>query len=286
MDYSLIKEKLKTKLAEKNIEADHPMAKETTFRCGGKAALFVVADSLDELRFTLSVIKAFGAKWMMLGNGSNVLFTDKGYDGIVLKLGKEFSEVVIEGERITAGASVLLSYLSKLAAANSLTGLEFASGIPGSLGGGIFMNAGAEGDIYKYDADELDLDYRHSRFMASGEVIVLAELKLKGGNQEEIYALMDELTKKRKEKQPLSYPSAGSFFKRPEGYFAGALIEQSGLKGFSVGGAEVSYLHAVFIINKGVASASDVLELCKCVQDRVYEKFGVRLEPEVRIVGE
>ena len=303
MDYSLIREKLKTKLAEKNIEADHPMAKETTFRCGGKAALFVVADSLDELRFTLSVIKAFGAKWMMLGNGSNVLFTDKGYDGIVLKLGKEFSEVVIEGERITAGASVLLSYLSKLAAANSLTGLEFASGIPGSLGGGIFMNAGAyggtmkdclvsvtavspEGDIYKYDADELDLDYRHSRFMASGEVIVLAELKLKGGNQEEIYALMDELTKKRKEKQPLSYPSAGSFFKRPEGYFAGALIEQSGLKGFSVGGAEVSSLHAGFIINKGDASASDVLELCKCVQDRVYEKFGVRLEPEVRIVGE
>ena len=303
MDYLEIKEKLINKLAEDRVMEKHSMAKETTFRCGGDAALFVVADTLDELKYTLSVLKAYGAEWMMLGNGSNVLFSDKGYGGAVIKLGKEFSETVIEGNRITAGAAVLLSYVSRLAAANSLTGLEFASGIPGSFGGGVFMNAGAyggtmkdclvsvtavtpEGDIYKYDADELKLSYRHSRFMDSGEIVVQAELELKEGDQEEIYALMDELAAKRKEKQPLSYPSAGSFFKRPEGYYAGALIEQSGLKGYSIGGAQVSALHAGFIINKDHASASDVLALCRYVQDRVYEKFGVRLEPEVRIVGE
>ena len=303
IDYLLIKKKLLDKLSEKNVETDRSMAKDTTFRCGGNAALFAEADTLEELMYTLSVIKAFGAQWMILGNGSNVLFTDKGYDGVVIKLGKEFSEVVIEENRITAGAAVLLSYISKLAAAKSLTGFEFAGGIPGSLGGGVFMNAGAyggsmkdclrsvtavtpDGEIYKYDAEELELDYRYSRFMESGEVIIQAEIELSPGNEEEIKALMEDLTRQRREKQPLSYPSAGSFFKRPKGYFAGALIEQAGLKGFSVGGAGVSELHAGFLINKGGASASDVLALSKYVQDTVYDKFGVHLEPEVRIMGD
>lgn len=303
MDYTLLKEKLQEKLPVENVELTHSMAKETTFRCGGDAALFVIADSLDELRYALSVIRAFGCSWMILGNGSNVLFTDGGYDGAVIKLGKEYSEVVCEGNTFIAGAAVKLSYLSRLAAAKSLSGFEFASGIPGSLGGAVFMNAGAyggtmkdvltsvtavtaEGEIYKYGADELDLGYRHSRFMESGEIVIQAELRFVPGDSKEICAMMDDLTAKRKAKQPLSYPSAGSFFKRPEGYYAGALIEQSGLKGFSVGDAQVSELHAGFIINKGEASASDVIALCKHVQDTVYEKFGVRLEPEVRIVGE
>ena len=303
MNYLLIKEKLITKLDEKNVACSHSMAKETTFRCGGEAALLVIADTLDELRLALSVIRAFGSEWMILGNGSNVLFSDKGYDGVVIKLGKEFTETDIEGDLISAGAAVKISYLSRLAAANGLSGLEFASGIPGSLGGAVFMNAGAyggtmkdclvsvtavtpEGEIYKYDRDELDLDYRHSRFMESGEIIIQAEIQLVPGDKEQILALMDELTAKRKKSQPLNYPSAGSFFKRPEGYFAGALIENAGLKGFSIGGAEVSTLHAGFIINKGNASATDILNLCKHVQDTVYAKDGVMLEPEVRIIGE
>ena len=303
MDYDIIKEKLSEKINKDRLIRDASMAKETTFRCGGNGALFVIVDNLEELRYTLSVIKAFGAKWMILGNGSNVLFTDKGYDGVVIRLGKEFTEIVIEGDVITAGAGAMLSYISKVAAAKSLTGLEFASGIPGSLGGGIYMDAGAyggsmadvltsvtavtpEGDIYKYDKDELELSYRHSRFMDSNEVIIEAKMRLCQGNIDEIHAKMDELTKARKEKQPLSYPSAGSFFKRPEGHFAGALIEQAGLKGYTVGGAQVSELHAGFVINKGGATASDVLSLMKDVQNKVYEMSGVCLEPEVRIIGD
>ena len=303
MDYGLIKEKLASKLAAGNIEENVSMARKTTFHCGGSAKLLVTANSLDELRFTLSVMKDFGAEWMILGNGSNVLFGDGGYDGVVIKLGKEFYDIVIEENRITAGAAVLLSYLSKLAGAAGLSGLEFACGIPGTLGGGIFMNAGAyggfmkdcistvtavtaDGEIYKYDVSELGFAYRHSRFMECGEIIISAELELCFGDADAIQAAMAENNAKRKEKQPVAYPSAGSFFKRPEGYFAGALIEQAGLKGFSVGGAEVSSLHAGFIINKGNASASDVIALCRYVQDTVYKKSGVRLEPEVRIIGE
>ena len=303
MDIKTVKEKLLAKLPEGSVTENAPMAKETTFRCGGNADLLVTVSDLDGLKFTLSVMKAFGMPWMILGNGSNVLFKDSGYRGAVIKLSGEFSEVVLEGTEMTAGPGVLLAYLSKLAAANSLSGLEFACGIPGSLGGGIFMNAGAyggtmadvvksvtavtpEGEIYEYGEDELELSYRHSRFMDSGEVIVRAKLLLKEGNREEIQALMDEKNRARREKQPVSYPSAGSFFKRPEGYYAAALIDQTGLKGLSVGGAEVSELHAGFIINKGGATATDVLALMEKVQSAVFEKYGVRLEPEVRIIGE
>ena len=195
-----------------------------------------------------------------------------------------------------------LPYLSKVAAANHLTGLEFACGIPGSVGGACFMNAGAydgtiggcvktvvaltpEGELLEYDVSELEYAYRHSHFMTSGEIILTARFALAYGDQAEIQAKMDDLNAKRKAKQPVNYPSAGSFFKRPEGYFAGALIEGAGLKGYRLGGAAVSALHAGFIINENNATASDVLALCKYVQDTVYEKDGVLLEPEVRFVG-
>ena len=303
MDKELLKEKLAGKIPAENIVEDAPMAQETTFRCGGSAALFVTTDSVDDLRYALSVIRAFGAKWMILGNGSNVLFKDSGYDGVVIKLGKDFSGVAVDGCKVYAGAAALLSFVSKLAASKGLTGLEFASGIPGSLGGGVYMNAGAyggsisdcivsviavtpDGEIYKYEKDELELSYRHSRFMDSGEIIIDAEFELKEGDPEAIQETMADLARRRKEKQPLSFPSAGSFFKRPEGYFAAALIDQAGLKGLSVGDAQVSELHAGFIVNKGNATASEVLELASEVSRTVKEKYGVELEPEVRIVGD
>jgi len=303
MNYESIKQTLAKKLSADNLRLNAPMAKETTFRCGGNGALFVIADDLEELNYTLSVMKAFDVHWVILGNGSNVLFTDKGFDGVIIKLGKEFSEIVVEDRCITAGAAVLISYLSKLAAAKSLSGLEFACGIPGSLGGAVFMNAGAyggsmadclktvtavtpEGEIYKYERDELDLSYRHSRFMKSGEIIIQATLELVPGNGDAILAKMAENTKNRKEKQPVNYPSAGSFFKRPEGYAAAALIDQAGLKGYSVGDAQVSELHAGFVINKGHATATEVLQLMDHVQKVVFDKFGIMLEPEVRIIGE
>ncbi|MBR0417283.1 MAG: UDP-N-acetylmuramate dehydrogenase [Firmicutes bacterium] len=303
MDLDLVKEKLLEKIPEKNIRLDVSMADETTFRCGGNAALFVTADDLEELKHALSAVKAASTKYVILGNGSNVLFTDSGFDGAVIKLGKEFTEVTVEGNRFMAGAAVMLSYLSRLAAAYSMSGLEFACGIPGTLGGGIYMNAGAyggcmkdclvsvtamdpEGDIYKYYADELDLSYRHSRFQESGEIVLQAELELKAAVQEEIIAKMEENSRSRREKQPVTYPSAGSFFKRPEGYAAAALIDKAGLKGLSVGDAQVSELHAGFIINRGKASAKDVLELCRIVREKVYEDSGILLEPEVRIIGE
>ena len=301
MNYDLIKDKLSLKIPEGNIEKNVSMAKETTFRCGGDAALFVVAENIDELKFTLSVLKAFDAKWMMLGNGSNVLFRDQGFDGVIIKLGGEFLEASFEGNVLTAGAGILLAQLSKLAGTKGLSGLEFACGIPGSLGGAVFMNAGAyggsiedciksvtamtkDGDIYLYSKDELELGYRHSRFMDSEEIVLFAEFELKEGNAEEILETMADLNRKRKEKQPVNYPSAGSFFKRPVGYYAAALIDEAGLKGASVGDAQVSELHAGFIINKGNATASDILALCEHVKKVVYEKSGVTLEPEVRII--
>lgn len=302
MDYKLIKEKLAARLPADKIIEDCPMAKHTTFRCGGNAALFVEAGSLEELQYAISVLKAFGADWFVLGNGSNVLFKDGGYDGVVIRLGKEFSEITFDGCEVVAGAAAMLPYLSKVAGARSFSGLEFACGIPGSVGGAVFMNAGAyggtvadciknvvaltrDGELYQYDRDELELYYRHSRFMNSGEIILFAKFELHPGNQDDINAVMEANNTARKTKQPINYPSAGSFFKRPEGHYAGALIEQAGLKGCRIGGAEVSRLHAGFIINADNATAGDVLALCEHVQNEVEKMSGVRLEPEVRFIG-
>ena len=303
------------------------MKKYTSFKAGGTAAKLVIVDSPEELIELLTELKAKGEEYVFLGNGSNTLFLDGEYKGTVIKAGGDFEtiglipldecgicsdccEMDCDGEMdchaITAGSAALLSKLARTAAAASLTGLEFAAGIPGSVGGGIFMNAGAyDGEIKnvlhsvslikeengefvlkRVDAEELELGYRHSKLMETGDIILSAIFILKKGDKAEIDAKMKDFAERRSSKQPLEYPSAGSFFKRPQGDFAGRLIEAAGLKGFTVGGAQVSEKHCGFVINKGDATASDIVSLMHAVQDRVCEEFGIMLEPEVRFIGE
>ncbi len=276
----------------------------TSFKAGGKAREMVILESVEELREIMGEIHRLKKKYIVLGNGSNTLIKDSGFDGIVVKLGEAFNKVTVEGERLICGTGALMSVVAKVALAADLTGFEFASGIPGSIGGAIFMNAGAYGGEMKdivesvtlvkndgsetisINAADLDLSYRHSILEDTRDVAVTVTLKLKKGNHEEIAGRMAELTKRRNEKQPVQYPSAGNFFKRPAGYFAGKLIQDAGLKGATVGGAQVSDLHSGFIINKGGATATDIIDLMHLVQNTVYDKFGVRLEPEVRIIGD
>ena len=231
------------------------------------------------------------------------IFRDEGYSGVVIKLSGEFEKIESDGEILKAGSAALLSSVAREALRGDLTGMEFASGIPGSLGGAVFMNAGAYGgemkDILKrvwamsrdgkeekiFSAEELKLTYRHSALEENGYIVLFAEIALKKGERQEIADRMKELAEKRNAKQPVQYPSAGSTFKRPEGHFAGKLIEDAGLKGVSVGGAQVSTLHSGFIINTGNATATDILDLIRLVQNRVYDQFQVVLEPEVRIIG-
>lgn len=281
-----------------------PMKDYTSFKAGGSAAALVTAETAAELRQVLADVHGAEIPAMMLGNGSNTLFRDSGYDGVVIRLGESFSACEhVGGGIVNAGASVLMSVLAKYLLRESLSGFEFASGIPGSLGGAVFMNAGAYGGEMKdilvsaeavsrdgshmrvFPAEELDLSYRHSALEENGYIVIRAQLKLQPGNPDEIQAKMRELMEKRNSKQPVQYPSAGSTFKRPEGYFAGKLIEDAGLKGVSVGGAQVSVLHSGFVINTGGATATDILDLMTLVQNTVYDKFGVKLEPEVRIIG-
>ena len=284
--------------------SDAPMKAYTSFKAGGNAVALVMVDSVPQLQQVLADVAEAGVPSMLLGNGSNTLFKDSGYDGVVIKLGEGFSACEhLGGGLVTAGASVLMSVLAKYLLRESLSGFEFASGIPGSLGGAVFMNAGAYGgelkdilvsatavsrdgsEIREFTAEELQLSYRHSVLEDNGYIAVAAKLQLTPGNPEEIQAKMRELLEKRNSKQPVQYPSAGSTFKRPEGYFAGKLIEDAGLKGVSVGGAQVSVLHSGFVINTGDATATDILDLMTLVQNTVYDKFGVKLEPEVRIIG-
>ena len=275
----------------------------TSFKIGGTADLFVCPNNLMELIHVLNILKENNVSYFLLGAGSNLLISDKGIRGAVIKLGDGFDYAHAKGDYILAGAGVSLAKLSTCAKNAELTGLEFASGIPGSLGGALFMNAGAYGgemkdvvtEVSYIDKDgtvktipcaECDFGYRKSIFSSSDKIIISAKITLEKGNKEEILKTMRELNAKRKEKQPLEYPSAGSTFKRPEGHFAGALIEEAGLKGHSIGGAQVSEKHAGFIINTGDATASDVCELIEHVKKTVFEKSGVELEPEVKITGE
>ncbi len=317
--------------SESKVLLHEPMSRHTSFKAGGEAAALVIVDSLPELKLVLRTVDEAGVASVILGNGSNTLFLDSGYDGIVIKLGTDFcgmgfSQMVYgdgvhrrypedlegvtrewgaEGEPVlvNCGAAELMSTLAKMFLAEDLTGFEFASGIPGSLGGALFMNAGAYGGEMKdlvvcvhavsadgreeriFTAEELQMGYRHSALMENGYIAVAALLRLKRGRHEAIAAQMKELAEKRNSKQPVQYPSAGSTFKRPEGYFAGKLIEDAGMKGVTVGGAQVSTLHSGFIINKDGATATDILGLIRLVQNTVYDRFGVKLEPEVRIVG-
>lgn len=283
---------------------DEPMKLHTTFKIGGPADCLIFPASMEETEKVLALVNEYKLPLTILGNGSNVLVQDKGIRGVVVKFARPMAKIRHEGTRIIAGAGALLKDVSEAAAQSSLTGLEFACGIPGSIGGAIFMNAGAydgemknvadtvrtvdrEGRIHTYSRDELDLGYRHSRFQDNGEAIVEVELSLEPGDSKAIRAKMDDFTQRRESKQPLEMPSAGSTFKRPKGYFAGTLIQETGLKGLQVGGAQVSTKHAGFVVNAtGNATAADVRGLIHEVQQRVYEKHGVMLHPEVRIIGD
>lgn len=287
---------------EGNVFCQEPMSRHTTFRIGGPAEFFATPKDPESLQKVLRLCRQEGYPRFILGNGSNLLVSDDGCRGVVVQLDRNFQDVRCEETRITAQAGVLLSKLAALARDNSLAGLEFASGIPGSLGGALAMNAGAYGGEMKdvlrsvtvldgslefrtVPVGELDMGYRCSRIQTDGWVAVSAVLDLTRGERGEIDRKMEELREKRAEKQPLAYPSAGSTFKRPEGYFAGKLIMDAGLAGYTVGGAQVSEKHCGFVINRGGATAADVRTLIGDVQRIVYEKFGVKLEPEVRFLG-
>ena len=281
-----------------------PMARHTTMRVGGPAEILFSPASEGELLFAVREAKRAGAPFRIIGNGSNLLVLDGGLPGLTIRLGEAFSKISVDGNRIRAQAGALLSRVAAAARDASLTGLEFASGIPGSAGGGMAMNAGAYGgqlsDVFEgcraLDPEtgiisalgpaEMALGYRESAALSRGLIVTEAAFRLTAGDRSAIQAKMDDLSARRREKQPLNLPSAGSTFKRPEGYFAGALIEQAGLKWVRVGGACVSEKHAGFVVNDRNATARDVLDLIRLVQARVLEHSGVRLETEVRILGE
>ncbi len=294
---------LKNAIPAERLRENEPMSKHTTFRIGGPADYLVLPSSIQEVAAALQVAKQFAVPVAVLGNGSNVLVLDRGIRGLVLKFGPEMSRIRHSGNTVFAGAGALLAAVSQYAAKYELTGFEFAIGIPGSIGGAVFMNAGAyegdmsqvvravtavcqNGELKRFEQEELKFKYRHSVFQENGCLICEVELALKSGINSSIRDRIDDYTVKRQTKQPVEMPSAGSTFKRPQGHFAGTLIEQAGLKGVSVGGAQVSTKHAGFIINAGGATAKDVLALISKVQDRVYQQFGVSLHPEVRIMGE
>lgn len=294
---------LLTVLPSIRVRRNEELRHHTTFKIGGPADLFVEPKDVKELSFVLQTIHNSNLPVTIIGSGSNILVKDKGIRGVVVSI-KEMMQIMdCNDTTLCIGAGHMLKDVSEFAWSNGLTGLEFAIGIPGTLGGAVFMNAGAydgemshivsavravdfEGHIKEYDAAHLDFGYRHSVFHDNHEVIAEVIMTLEPGDKTTIKARMDELTEKRESKQPLEFASAGSTFKRPPGYFAGTLIEQTGLKGFAVGDAQVSEKHAGFVINTGSATANDVLNLIQEVQNRVYAAHGVRLEPEVRMIGE
>ena len=298
-----LKDKLGQIVSEENILINELMSRHTTFRTGGPATLFLRPGNETELSEVVSLLKSSGETYMFLGNGSNLLVSDKGYDGVVISLDR-LDDIRLEGEdTIYAQAGVLNSKIASFARDNALTGFEFAAGIPGTIGGAMIMNAGAyggemkqitksvkaispEGQVKELSGDDCDFGYRTSALKREGYIVLSARLQLQKGNEKEITDLMTELALKRKEKQPLEYPSAGSTFKRPEGYFAGKLIQDAGLRGFSVGDAAVSEKHCGFVINKGEATSTDIYRLILEVQKRVLEDSGVTLEPEVIMVGD
>ena len=287
---------LKEIVGEKFVKENENMAKHCTFKCGGNAALYVIPGSIDELVDTVKACRAENAPYMVIGNGSNILVRDEGYDGIIIEVNSRINTIDVIGEEIVADAGAKLSAIAMTAAVNDLGGFEFAHGIPGNVGGAVVMNAGAyggemkdvikwvkvldkDGNVRKLDISELDMGYRTSRIAKEGMIVLQMCIGLFIGTSEEISLIMQ-----RKAKQPLEFPSAGSTFKRPEGYFAGKLIEDAGLKGYRVGGAMVSEKHCGFVINYSNATATDVLQVINDVEKTVKEKFNVTLEPEVKII--
>ena len=296
--------KLEELIGKGHVLYDEPMKKHTTFRVGGPARALVEPGSAEDVKSVVEFCKSEQIPYYIVGNGSNLLVSDKGYDGVIIHLCKNMSAMRIEGNKVYVQAGALLSKVAVQAGRKGLTGMEFASGIPETIGGALVMNAGAygaelsqvvaqvegihlaDGRRVSYPADRLSFSYRHSALMDANVVAAQVTLSLKAGDPQAIRARMEECAAMRREKQPLNYPSAGSTFKRPEGYFAAKLIDDCGLRGLTVGGAQVSEKHAGFIVNIGGATASDILELMRQVEQRVFEQFGVHLEPEVRILGE
>lgn len=290
-------------VGEENVHTDEPMSRHTTFRIGGNADYFVKPGNADEVVAVIAVCREYSIPYFILGNGSNLLVSDDGYRGMIINIMDNMDSVTVDGRIITAQAGAMLVRVSVMARDNALTGLEFASGIPGTIGGAVYMNAGAYGGemknvvktvraideygrIYELDSEKMDFSYRHSIVEERKLIVLEVTLELEHGSREAIDDRMKELAEARRSKQPLEYPSAGSTFKRPEGYFAGKLIMDAGLRGYSVGGAQVAEKHCGFVINKGGATASDVVELIRDVQHDVDDKFGVTLEPEVKMLGE
>ena len=294
--------KLQDIVGSDNIVSDEPMRKHTTFRIGGNADIFVRPESKEQIAEILRLCRKQDVPYFILGNGSNLLVGDRGFRGVVINIMDNMNDIKVDGGIIKAQAGAMLIKVSRAARDNSLTGLEFASGIPGTIGGAIYMNAGAyggemkdvvtqvtamdaEGEIYTFGTDELEFSYRHSVIQQRDLIVLDVTMKLAAGDQKIIDDRMSELAVARRTKQPLEYPSAGSTFKRPEGYFAGKLIMDAGLRGYSVGGAQVAEKHCGFVVNRGGATAVDVVGLIGDVQSKVSEKFGVMLEPEVKMLG-
>ena len=296
----VIKEFL-SRFPEAEVRYDEPMANHTSFRIGGPVKAMVIPRSEDELICILTLAKESGVRTLVIGNGTNLLVSDKPLNMLVIKTTEGFDTVMADGSILRAGCGILLARLAVFALNQGLTGFEFAHGIPGTLGGAVVMNGGAYGGemkqvvtstralcedlvIREFKGDENDFGYRHSRYSDSKDIVLSAEISLSPGDPAEIKALMEDLGARRRNSQPLTMPSAGSFFKRPAGGYAGTMIDQCGLKGYSVGGAQVSEKHAGFVVNRGGATFEDVLHLMGHVQDEVYHKFRIMLEPEVRII--
>jgi UDP-N-acetylmuramate dehydrogenase len=285
------------------IKINEPLKKHTTFKIGGPADIMLFPSNINDLQKAINICVEDNLPYFIMGQGSNLLVRDGGYRGIIIKIGSNLKKFVVQDTKIYAEAGVRLSELARAAAAHSLTGFEFAEGIPGSLGGAVVMNAGAydsemknvlesvqalntRGQIDTFKVEELDMSYRKSIFQENDLIIVSAILQLKRGEKTLIQTTMRDFARRRREKQPLDYPSAGSVFRRPEGIYVGPIIEKIGLKGCAIGDAQVSEKHAGFIINKGNATASDVLKLIKFIQEKALQTYGIELKPELAIVGE
>lgn len=297
-------DEIKRILPTAEIMYHEPMSKHTTFRVGGVADVFVKISETEQLAKLIPQLAANGISYYVIGKGSNLLVGDKGFRGVIIQLDEAFDEVKVNHNVMTVSAGASMAKVAKVAQQNGLAGFEFAAGIPGTIGGGVIMNAGAyggemkdvvskvrfmdrSGQMQEFSGEEMCFEYRNSALKNKPEYIVSeVEISLHPGDKEEILAQMQELAKRRKDKQPLEYPSAGSTFKRPEGYFAGKLIGDAGLSGFAVGGAEVSEKHNGFVINKGNATAADVKKVIETVQQTVWDKFRVMLETEVIFLGE
>lgn len=294
--------KLKIILNENQILKNESMSKHTTFKIGGNVDFLVLPKNINEIKDLISFLEEEKIKYYIMGNGSNLLVSDNGFKGVIIKLFKNFNNIELNGNIIKAQAGATLSAISRFALENSLSGIEFASGIPGTIGGGICMNAGAyggelkdvilnitilkNGKIEKLENFECQFEYRNSKILKERLLVLEAELILKNGEKNEILAKMKEFNKTRNEKQPIEYPSAGSTFKRPKDNFAGKLIMEAGLSGKFVGGAYISEKHCGFIVNKGGATCEDVLALSNMACEEVFSKFGIQLEKEIRLIGE